>query len=74
MPVEKQIAIIYCGTRGLLRDVPVHKVKNFEADFIETLELRYRTVLDSLRDGNLTTEITDTLEKVAAEVASRYKY
>jgi F-type H+-transporting ATPase subunit alpha len=74
VPVEKQIAIIYCGTRGLLRDVPVNKVRNFEIEFIETLELEYRAILDSLRDGNLTTEITDTLEKVAAEVASRYKY
>jgi F-type H+-transporting ATPase subunit alpha len=73
VPVEKQIAIIYCGTRGLLRDVPVHKVRNFEVDFIETLELKYRAVLDSLRDGNLSAEITDTLEKVAAEAASRYK-
>ena len=72
--VEKQIAIIYCGTRGLLRDVPVHKVKSFEVDFIETLELKHRDVLDLLRDGNLNNEITDTLEKVAAEVASRFKY
>jgi F-type H+-transporting ATPase subunit alpha len=74
VPVEKQIAIIYCGTRGLLRDVPVHKVKSFEADFIETLDLKHRAILDSLRDGLLNNEITDTLEKVAAEVAQRYKY
>jgi F-type H+/Na+-transporting ATPase subunit alpha len=74
VPVEKQIAIIYCGTRGLLRDVPVHKVKSFEADFIETLDLKHRVILDSLRDGLLNNEITDTLEKVAAEVAQRYKY
>jgi F-type H+-transporting ATPase subunit alpha len=73
VPVEKQIAIIYCGTRGLLRDVPVHKVRNFEIDFIETLELKYRNILDSLRDGNLAADVTDTLEKVAAEVATRYK-
>jgi F-type H+-transporting ATPase subunit alpha len=74
VPVEKQIAIIYCGTRGLLRDVPVSKVKSFETDFIEYLELKHRAVLDGLRDGNLTSEITDTLEKVAAEVALKYKY
>jgi F-type H+-transporting ATPase subunit alpha len=73
VPVEKQIAIIYCGTKGLLRDVPVHKVKNFESDFIELLELKHRDILDSLRDGNLNTEITDTLEKVAAEVAMKFK-
>jgi F-type H+-transporting ATPase subunit alpha len=74
VPVEKQIAIIYCGTRGLLRDVPVSKVKSFEVDFIEYLELKHRAVLDSLRDGNLDNEITGTLEKVAAEVALKYKY
>jgi F-type H+/Na+-transporting ATPase subunit alpha len=74
VPVEKQIAIIYCGTKGLLRDVPVHKVKSFEADFIESLELKHRAVLDSLREGILNAEITDTLEKVAAETAIKFKY
>ena len=74
VPVEKQIAIIYCGTKGLLRDVPVHKVKSFEADFIESLEFKHRAVLDSLREGVLNAEITDTLEKVAAETALKFKY
>jgi F-type H+-transporting ATPase subunit alpha len=74
VPVEKQIAIIYCGTRGLLRDVPYHKVKSFETDFIETLESKHQAILDSLKVGTLNNEITDTLEKVAAEVALRYKY
>jgi F-type H+-transporting ATPase subunit alpha len=74
VPVEKQVAIIYCGTRGLLRDVPVNKVKSFEADFIELLELKHRDILDSLRDGLLNNDITDTLEKVAAEIALKYKY
>ncbi len=73
VPVEKQIAIIYCGTRGLLKDVPVNKVKSFEVDFIEHLELKHRAILDSLREGLLNNEITDTLEKAAAEVALRYK-
>jgi F-type H+-transporting ATPase subunit alpha len=73
VPVEKQIAIIYCGTRGLLRDVPLSKVKSFETDFIEYLELKHRPVLDSLRDGILNNEITDTLEKVAAEITLKYK-
>jgi F-type H+/Na+-transporting ATPase subunit alpha len=73
VPVEKQIAVIYCGTRGLLRDVPVNKVKSFENEFLEFLELKHRSVLDSLRDGLLNNEVTDTLEKVAAEVALKYK-
>jgi len=71
--VEKQIAIIYCGTRGLLKDVPVNRVKEFEVDFIEALEMKHRNVLDSLRDGNLNNEITDTLDRVAAETALKFK-
>ncbi len=73
VPVEKQVAIIYCGTMGLLKDVPVNKVKNFESDFLELLELQHRGVLDSLRDGILNGEITDVLEKVAADVVLKYK-
>jgi F-type H+-transporting ATPase subunit alpha len=73
VPVEKQIAIIYCGTRGLLKEVPIGKVKSFEADFIEYLDLKHKNVLDSLRDGILNNEITDTLEKVAAEITLKYK-
>jgi len=48
MPVEKQIAIIYCGTRGLLKDVPVNKVKEFERDYLEYLENNHRDILDEL--------------------------
>jgi len=71
--VEKQIAIIYCGTRGLLKDVPLSKVKDFENDFIELLEMKHRNVLDSLRDGVLNDDITKTLESVAAEITLKYK-
>jgi len=73
IPVEKQIAIIYCGTMGLLRDVPVGKVKEFEKEYIEFLELRHMDVLDKLREGVINNEITGILEKVAAELASKYK-
>ncbi|MBG0860840.1 MAG: F0F1 ATP synthase subunit alpha [Bacteroidales bacterium] len=73
IPVEKQIAIIYCGTMGLLKDVPVNKVKDFEKEYIEFLDLRHRDVLDNLRDGILNNDITKVLEKVAAELAIKYK-
>ncbi len=72
MPVEKQTAIIYCGTHGLLKNVPVDKVKEFENDFLEYLELKHRDILDQLRDGTLNNEITDALEKVAAELTAKY--
>jgi F-type H+-transporting ATPase subunit alpha len=73
VPVEKQIAIIYCGTMGLLKDVPVNKVKEFEKDFIEFLDMKHRNVLDNLRDGILNNDITAVLEKVAAETALKFK-
>jgi F-type H+-transporting ATPase subunit alpha len=71
--VEKQVAIIYCGTKGLLKDIPVNKVKDFEKDYIEFLDLKHRDVLDKLRDGVLNDDITTVLEKVAIELAMKYK-
>ncbi len=71
--VEHQIAIIYCGTKELLREVPVEKVKDFEKDFIELLELQHRPTLDQLRKGILNDEISGVLEAVAKEVAERFK-
>jgi len=73
VPVEKQIAIIYCGTMGLLRDVSVDKVKSFENEYIEYLDLKHRDILDNLRDGVLNSDITGVLEKVAAELTAKYK-
>jgi len=70
--IEHQVAIIYCGVKELLRDVPVEKVKDFERDFLELMEMQYRGVLDQLRSGILTDNETSVIEKVAAEVAERY--
>jgi F-type H+-transporting ATPase subunit alpha len=71
--VEKQIAIIYCGTMGLLKDVPINKVKEFEKEYIEFLDLKHRDVLDKLRDGVLNKDITDVLEKVALDLTAKYR-
>jgi F-type H+-transporting ATPase subunit alpha len=73
IPVEKQVAIIYCGTMGLLKDVPVNKVKSFESEYIEFLELKHRNILDNLRDGILNSEVTSVLDKVASELSAKYK-
>jgi len=73
MPVEKQIAIIYCGTTGLLKDVPVAKVKEFEFEFLEYLDLKHRDILDQLSAGILNNNITDILEKTALELVNKYK-
>lgn len=71
--VEQQVAIIYCGAKGLLRDVPVNKVKEFESDFIAFLEAKHKDVLNQLKVGKFTDELTDVLEKVAEDLSSKYK-
>jgi len=72
MPVEEQVAIIYCGTKGLLRQVPVDKIREFEVEYIEFMRATHSDVLDLLRAGKLTDEVTNTLEKVAADLSSKY--
>jgi len=70
--VEQQVAIIYACTNGLVDQVPVQKVKDFEKDFLTTLSSGYKETLEGLRKGKLDAEQTDVLKKVAKEVASRY--
>jgi F-type H+-transporting ATPase subunit alpha len=71
--VEKQVAIIYLGTRGLLAAVPVDKVKEFEKDYLDMLEMQNKEVLDQLRKGVINDEITGKLESVAKEMMAKYK-
>ncbi len=71
-PVEKQIAIIFVGTKGLMQNVPVAKVKEFEKEFLNYLDAKHRDVLDALKAGKYTDEITDTLSTVAKEIAGKY--
>ena len=72
MTVEDQVAIIYCGTKGLLRKVPVNKVKEFEVEFIEYLNANHRDALDSLKAGKLEKSVTDTIENVCADLSAKY--
>ncbi|MDX2002281.1 MAG: F0F1 ATP synthase subunit alpha [Chitinophagales bacterium] len=73
MAVEKQVAIIYAGTKGLLKDVPVNKVKAFEEDYLSNLEARYPQVLADLKAGKFDDGITSKLEEVAKEVSLQFK-
>jgi len=70
--VEDQVAIIYAGTKGLLRSVPVNKVKEFEASYLSVLRAQYSSTLADLKAGKYTDEITAVLDKVAREVSSTY--
>lgn len=70
--VEEQAAIIFCGTNGLLMDVPTNKVKEFETEFIAFLHNKHQDVLDALAAGKLTDEITNTLRSVCADLSKKY--
>ena len=73
MPVEKQVAILYCGTHGLLHNVPLDKVTEFEERFLSSLELNHRAdVLDVLKAGMINDEVMKILEDVAATVAKQF--
>ena len=71
--VEDQVAIIYLGSKNLLKSVPVDKVKEFEKKFLELMNLKYRKTLDSIKEGKLTDDVITTLEKVGAEISSSYE-
>lgn len=74
MPVELQIAILYCGTRGLLKDVALEKVHAFEDAFIQTLATSHqKDVLDVLRSGVINDEVSKILEETALRLAETYK-
>jgi F-type H+-transporting ATPase subunit alpha len=71
-PVENQIAIIYAGSKNLLRNVPIEKVKEFERDYLELLNAKHSDVMSTLKAGKLTDEVIDTLTAVAKDLSSRY--
>ncbi|TYP99749.1 F-type H+-transporting ATPase subunit alpha [Tenacibaculum adriaticum] len=70
--VEDQIAIIYAGSKNLLKEVPVNKVKEFEKDYIEYLNAKHRDTLDTLKAGKLTDEVIDTLTAAAKEISAKF--
>lgn len=71
--VEDQVAIIYAGSKNLMRDVPVEKIKEFEKDYIAFLNAKHRGILDTLKAGKLTEEVTQTLTQVSKELSQKYK-
>ena len=71
--VEKQVAMIYLGTKGLLKDVPVNKVKEFEELFLTTLEAKAPDALETLRKGKLADEAIDAVKTIAADLVGQFK-
>jgi F-type H+-transporting ATPase subunit alpha len=73
MPVEKQVAIIFCGTKGLLKEIPVEKVNEFEKEYLHFIELKHKNILTDLKEGKLNDQIEKTLEAIALEIAEKFK-
>lgn len=72
MKVEEQIAIIYCGTNGLLMNVPINKIGNFEVEYIFFLRENHPNVLENLKNGKLLDEDLNVLKTVATDLAQKY--
>ena len=74
MPVGEQVAILYCGTRGLMKDIPVSRVQEFQTEFLSRMRLMHRAdALEPLAAGRIDADIQRVIESVAAEVIQRIK-
>ena len=74
MPVGEQVAILYCGTHGLMHNVPVDKVRECQDAFLDKLRSAHsKDVIDVLASGVINDEVTSIIEKVMAEIAGQYK-
>lgn len=74
MPVGEQVAILYCGTHSLMRDIPISKVRAFQDTFLDAMRADHQAdVLDVLASGKISNDITAIIEKIAAQVAGQYK-
>jgi F-type H+-transporting ATPase subunit alpha len=73
MPVGEQIAILYCGTHGLMAQVPVTKIRECQDTFLEKMRTSYKEVIDTLGSGKIGDEQTQAIEQVMADIAGTYK-
>ena len=73
MPVEEQVAIIYCGSTGILSKIPTAKIKQFETSFLDLMRTKHRSELDVLKSGKLTDEVIDTIKNVVANISKSFE-
>lgn len=73
MPVGEQVAILYCGTHGLMHDVPVEKVRECQDCLLDKMRSSHEDVVDALSKGKIDDQITQTIEAVMADIAGQYK-
>ena len=71
--MEEQIAIIFCGVKGLLQKVPTNRIKNFETEYLQTMRESHQDVLATLKSGKIDDSIMQTLEAVCKEVCRKYE-
>ena len=72
LPVDTQVAMIYAGTENLMRNVPIHKVKEFQVEYISFLRSKHPETMAALKSGKIDNEITSVLKQAANEIASKY--
>ncbi len=70
--VQDQVAIIFAGSKNLLKKVPVDKIKEFEKKYIEFLNIKHKKVMETIKSGKLTDDVIETLTKVAEDLSSSY--
>ncbi|MDE5986405.1 MAG: F0F1 ATP synthase subunit alpha, partial [Prevotella sp.] len=73
MPVGEQVAILYCGTHGLMSPVPVERVRDCQDQFLEVMRTQHQDIINLLGEGKIDDNATDTIEKVMADVAGSFK-
>ena len=73
MPVGEQIAIIYCGTHGLMHDVPVESVRQCQDSFLDKLRSAHPEVIETLASGKIDDSVTSVIEATMADIAGQYK-
>ena len=73
LKVEEQIAIIFCGVKGLLQKVPTNRIRNFETEYIQTMHDEHQDILDTLRSGKIDDSIMQEMEAVCKNVCKKYE-
>ena len=73
MKVQDEVAVIFCGTKGLLENVPLDKVAEFEKNFLQLVNTKYPEVLEAIRAGKLDDDVAAKLTEAAAEISGSYK-
>ena len=71
--LQDEVAVIFCGTKGLLENVPLDKVAEFEKNFLQLVNNKYPEVLEAIRAGKLDDDVTAKLTEAAAEISGSYK-